>query len=69
MVYHGREGKRSEILAAPSYSKIRGPIKKDGDNPVNQSKHEVIYLHAADTKRGKMCTREPRLRLVSLLIG
>ena len=42
MVYHGREGKRSEILAAPSYSKIRGPIKKDADNPVNQSKLEVI---------------------------
>ena len=44
------------------------PIKKDGDNPVNQSKLEVI-THVADTKRRKMCTREPRLVLVSLLIG
>ena len=26
-------------------------------------------LHAAGTKRVKMCTREPRLVLVSLLIG
>ena len=42
--------------------------QKDGDNPVNQSKLEEI-TRIADTKRGKMCTREPQLVLVSLVIG
>ena len=43
-------------------------MKKDGDNPVNQSKLEVI-TRGRQKGRGKMCTREPRLVLVSLLIG
>ena len=32
-------------------------------------KTQSNYNYVADTKGGKMCTREPRLVLVSLLIG
>ena len=46
-------------VVKPKPKEFLWPIKKDGDNPVNQSKLEVINV--ADTKRGKMCTRELRL--------
>ena len=58
----------TNALCVRTIEQLLWPIKKDGDNPVNQSKLEVITC-SRHTKRGKMCTRERRLVLVSLLIG
>ena len=46
-------------------SEIAASAEKSPGNEVENS----MLLHVADTKRGKMCTREPRLVLVSLLVG
>ena len=54
-------------VVKPKPKLLLWPIKKDGDNPVTNQ--NLKLLHVADTKHGKMCTREPQLVLVSLLIG